>query len=93
MRAIYDCIDEPHEFPEERQDLFSRLATEVTDDFERKRSKKGSVQTEGIGKKEKEDQATGSPENDERRTRKVRANRQQYRCMKTLHGVGLCPWT
>lgn len=53
MRAIYDCLDEPHEFPEEGQDLFSRLAAAVKDDYERKRSKKARFRPNVSDKKKK----------------------------------------
>ncbi len=40
MRAIYDCLNELSETPAPQQDLFSRLARAVTDDYKRSSSKK-----------------------------------------------------
>ncbi len=40
MRAIYDCLDELNEVPGQQSDLFSRLASAMTDNYQRKASKK-----------------------------------------------------
>lgn len=40
MKAIYDCLDSLHEIPEPGKDLWCRLASAVTDNYQRRSSKK-----------------------------------------------------
>jgi hypothetical protein len=53
MRAIYDCLDELNEVPVQQADLFSRLASAVTDNYQRNVSKKARYRPKRSDKKKK----------------------------------------
>jgi len=53
MRALYDCLDNLHTHASEGEDLFSRLACAVTDDYQRKRSKTARFRPKQSEKKKK----------------------------------------
>jgi hypothetical protein len=53
MRAIYDCLDDLREVPPLQADLFTRFAEAVTDDYQRKRSKKARYRPKQSEKKKK----------------------------------------
>lgn len=51
MRAIYDCLDELSDIPASGQDLWSRLKSAVTDDYQRTSSKKARYRPSSEPKK------------------------------------------
>ncbi|KAA1257485.1 Transposase DDE domain protein [Rubripirellula obstinata] len=53
MRALYDCLDDLHTYALEGEDLFSRLARAVTDNYERNHSKQARFKPKVSEKKKK----------------------------------------
>lgn len=53
MRALYDCLDNLHTYALEGEDLFSRLACAVTDNYVRNHSKQARFKPKVSEKKKK----------------------------------------